>query len=278
MSCKKTTKAGVALRYILFAAFLLFTIFPIYWIVSCSFRETAELQRTAISVVQQTFTWGHYQDAFQKAGLLRCLRNSLIITFGTVAVTIPLGLMSAYAFAKLRFRGKGSLHSLIMLTQFIPVVAYVVPLYLLMSRLHLLNTIYCLWITYLAIAYPMAAILLVGYIQDIPDSLEEAARIDGCSTAQAMFKIVFPLAAPGIVTSAIFVFISSWQEYFIAVSFVNKDAARTVSMAMKKFETIHGTDWGGIMAASVISAIPVVILFLLSRKKLADSLSGGVKG
>ena len=278
MSCKKTTKGGIVLRYFLFAVFLLFTIFPIYWIVSCSFRETAELQRTAISVVQQTFTWSHYQDAFETAGLLHCLRNSLIITFGTVAVTIPLGLMSAYAFAKLRFRGKRSLHSLIMLTQFIPVVAYVVPLYLMMSKLHLLNTIYCLWITYLAIAYPMAAILLVGYIQDIPDSLEEAALIDGCSTTQAMFRIVFPLAAPGIVTSAIFVFISIWQEYFIAVSFVNKDAARTVSMAMKKFETIHGTDWGGIMAASVISAIPVVILFLLSRRKLADSLSGGVKG
>lgn len=278
MYCKKTTKAGMVLRYALFALILLFTLFPIYWIVSCSFRDTAEIQRTTISVLQQTFTLDHYKDAFDKAGLWGCLRNSLIITFGTVAVTIPLGLMSAYAFAKMKFRGKRSIHSLVMLTQFIPVVAYIVPLYLIMSKLHLLNTIYCLWITYLAVAYPMAAILLVSYIQDIPDSLEEAALIDGCGKVQAMFKIVFPLAAPGIVTSAIFVFISIWQEYFIAVSFVNKDAARTVSMAMKKFETMHGTDWGGIMAASVISAIPVVIMFLLSRKKLADSLAGGVKG
>lgn len=278
MYCKRTTKAGIVLRYALFILILLFTIFPIYWIISCSFRDTAEIQRATISILPQSFTLEHYADAFTKAGLQNCMRNSLIITLGTVAVTIPLGLMSAYVFAKMKFRGKRFIHSLVLLTQFIPVVAYIVPLYLIMSQLQLLNTIYSLWITYLAIAYPMAAILLVSYIQDIPDSLEEAAEIDGCNKMQAMFKIVFPLAAPGIVTSAIFVFISIWQEYFIAVSFVNRDAARTVSMAMKKFETMHGTDWGGIMAASVISAIPVVILFLLSRKKLADSLSGGVKG
>lgn len=278
MACKKSSKAGLVLRYALFALIFLFTIFPIYWIVSFSFRDDVEIQRTTISLLPHTFTLAHYADAFDKAGLLTCLRNSLIITFGTVAVTIPLGLMSAYAFAKMKFFGKRFLNSMVMLTQFIPVVAYVVPLYLIMSKLHLLNTIYCLWITYLAVAYPMAAILLISYLRDIPDSLEEAALIDGCGKVQAMFKIVFPLAAPGIVTSSIFVFISIWQEYFIAVSFVNKDAARTVSLAMSKFVTMHGTDWGGVMAASVVSAIPVVILFLLSRKRLADSLAGGVKG
>lgn len=278
MYCKKATKKGLLVRYLLFALILLFTIFPIYWIVSCSFRDTSEIQKATISVIQKTFTLAHYQDAFTGIGLFDCLRNSIIITFGTILVTVPMGLLSAYAFSKLRFRGKHLLYSMIMLTQFIPVVAYIVPLYLMMSKLHLLNTIYSLWITYLATAYPMAAILLVGYIRDVPDSLEDAALIDGCSRLQAMIKIVFPLAVPGIVTSAIFVFISIWQEYFIAVSFVNRESARTISMAMKKFETIHGIDWGGVMAASVITAIPVVILFMLSRKKLADNLAGGVKG
>jgi ABC-type glycerol-3-phosphate transport system permease component len=276
--CKKTTKAGLALRYALFVSLLLFTIFPIYWILSCSFRETSEIQRTTIAVLQQTFTLEHYADAFSKIGLRTCLQNSAAITLGTVIIVIPLGFMCAYAFAKITFRMKRLANSLVLLTQFIPVVAYIVPLYLIMSRLHLLNTIYSLWITYLASAYPMAAILLVGYVRDTPDSLEEAAMIDGCGRLQTMFKIVFPLAVPGILTSAIFVFISIWQEYFIAVSFVNKESARTVSMAMQKFVTVHGTDWGGIMAASVVSAVPVVVLFLFSRKKLADSLAGSVKG
>ena len=124
----------------------------------------------------------------------------------------------------------------------------------------------------------MATILLIGYITDVPESLEEAALIDGCTKMQAMFKIVFPLAMPGIVTSSIFVFISIWQEYFIATSFINQDKARTVSMAMQKFVKIQGADWGGIMAASVIAAIPVVVLFIFSRKKLTDNLAGGVKG
>ena len=276
--CKRTSKTGLVLRYVLFVLLLMFTVFPIYWILSCSFRETSEIQKTTISVFAQTFTLAHYQDAFTKIGLWVCLGNSAIITIGTVLVTIPIGLLAAYAFAKLQFKGKTTIRALVMLTQFIPVVAYIVPLYLIMSSLHLLNTIYSLWITYLATAYPMATILLIGYLQDVPDSLEEAALIDGCGPFQAMFKIVFPLSLPGIVTSAVFVFISIWQEYFIAMSFVNKDSARTVSMAMKKFVSAHGADWGGIMAASVISAIPVVALFMLSRKKLVDNIAGGVKG
>lgn len=278
MYCKKAGKAGIVARYIVFILILLFTVFPLYWIISCSFRETDEIQKTTVSVIQTTFTLQHYADSFSKIGLWNCMKNSLIITIGTAVITIPLGLLGAYAFAKIRFHGKKAIHSMILITQFVPVVAYIVPLYLVMSKLHLINTIYSLWITYLAVAYPMATILLIDYLRDVPDSLEEAARIDGCSKMQAMTKIVFPLAMPGIVTSSIFVFISIWQEYFIASSFVNKDGARTVSMAMKKFVSTHSTDWGGIMAASVISAIPVIVLFAFSRKQLVDNLSGGVKG
>ena len=274
----KKSKPGIIARYIVFIAIFLFAIFPIYWILSCSFRDTGEIQRVTISVIPRTFTLQHYLDAFEKIGLWKSMKNSLIVTVGTIIVTIPLGLFGAYAFSKMSFRGNKAMKSMVMLTQFIPVVAYIVPLYLIMSKLHLLNTIYSLLITYFAIAYPMATILLIGYIQDVPDSLEEAAMIDGCTRIQAMLKIVFPLAMPGIVTSSIFVFISIWQEYFIAKSFVNQDKARTVSMAMQKFVTAHSTDWGGIMAASVIAAIPVVVLFIFSRKKLTDNLAGGVKG
>ena len=243
----KKNRVGIIARYILFIAIFLFAIFPIYWIISCSFRETSEIQRVSVSIIPKTFTMQHYIDAFQKIGLWRSLKNSLIVTVITIVITIPLGGLGAYAFSKVSFKGKNVMKS-------------------------------SLCITYLAIAYPMATILLIGYIQDVPDSLEEAALIDGCNRVQAMFKIVFPLAMPGIITSSIFVFISIWQEYFIATSFINQDKARTVSMAMQKFVTAHSTDWGGIMAASVVAAIPVVILFICSRKKLTDNLAGGVKG
>lgn len=274
----KKSRAGIIARYILFIVIFLFAIFPIYWIISCSFRETSEIQRVSVSVIPKTFTIQHYIDAFQKIGLWKSLKNSLVITVTTIVIAIPLGGLGAYAFSKIPFKGKNVMKSMVMLTQFIPVVAYIVPLYLIMSKLRLLNTIQSLCITYFAIAYPMATILLIGYIQDVPDSLEEAALIDGCNRVQAMFKIIFPLAMPGIVTSSIFVFISIWQEYFIATSFINQDKARTVSMAMQKFVTAHSTDWGGIMAASVVAAVPVVILFVCSRKKLTDNLAGGVKG
>ena len=130
----KKSKPGIIARYIVFIAIFLFAIFPIYWILSCSFRDTGEIQRVTISVIPRTFTLQHYLDAFEKIGLWKSMKNSLIVTVGTIIVTIPLGLFGAYAFSKMSFRGNKAMKSMVMLTQFIPVVAYIVPLYLIMSK------------------------------------------------------------------------------------------------------------------------------------------------
>ena len=184
----------------------------------------------------------------------------------------------AYAFARKKFKGKNTLNAMVLLTQFIPMVAYIIPLYLIMSRMGLINTLPSLFITYLGLAFPIAVVLLTNYIQDVPFSLEEAASIDGCNAWQTMFYIVFPLAAPGIVSTAIFVFITVWQEYLVAVSFISQEELYTVSMALTSFQGDHGTDWGGIMAGAVVISIPVVILFLSSKKMFVNNLTGGVKG
>lgn len=206
------------------------------------------------------------------------VKNSLIVTLLTVVITLVIGFLMGYAFSKLYFKGKKLFNSMVLMTQFIPMVAYIIPLYLIMAKFHLLNSLWCLLITYIGCSFPMAAVLLTNYIHDVPESLEEAAKIDGCGSLQAMFKIIFPLAKPGIISTAIFVFISIWQEYLVAVSFITKDEYKTVSVALKKFVHAHGTDWGGLMAGAVLISIPVVVLFLFSKEGFADNIAGGVKG
>lgn len=278
MKCMKISKMGYVIRYLLFGLMFLFLAFPLYWTISTSFRETAEIQKRSVSVIQKTFTLEHYQEALTGVNLMESVKNSLIITLLTVIITLIVGFLMGYAFSKLYFKGKKAFNSMVLMTQFIPMVAYIIPLYLIMAKLHLLNSLWCLLITYIGCSFPMAAVLLTNYIHDVPESLEEAAKIDGCGSLQAMFKIIFPLAKPGIISTAIFVFISIWQEYLVAVSFITKDEYKTVSVALKKFVHAHGTDWGGLMAGAVLISIPVVVLFLFSKEGFADNLAGGVKG
>lgn len=271
-------KSYLAFQYVIYTGLMLFLVFPLYWIITTAFRTEKEIMNRSLSLVPRTFTLEHFQDAFVEVDLMHCLMNSLIITAITVVISIFVGLFMAYAFARKDFKGKGILHSTVLLTQFIPMVAYIIPLYLVMSKLKMLNTMPSLWITYLGIAFPTAMILLINYIRDVPVSLEEAACIDGCSSLQALLHVTFPLAMPGIISTAIFCFITVWQEYLVAVSFISNEKLYTVSMALTKFQGAHGTDWGGIMAGAIIISIPAVVLFLCSRKMFTDNLAGGVKG
>lgn len=278
MKNMKISKIGYAVRYLLFGLMFLFLAFPLYWTISTSFRGTAEIQKRSVSIIQKTFTLEHYQEALTGVDLMVSVKNSLIVTLLTVVITLVIGFLMGYAFSKLYFKGKKLFNSMVLMTQFIPMVAYIIPLYLIMAKFHLLNSLWCLLITYIGCSFPMAAVLLTNYIHDVPESLEEAAKIDGCGSLQAMFKIIFPLAKPGIISTAIFVFISIWQEYLVAVSFITKDEYKTVSVALKKIVHAHGTDWGGLMAGAVLISIPVVVLFLFSKEGFADNIAGGVKG
>lgn len=265
-------------KYILYVGLLIFLIFPLYWIVTTAFRTDYEIVKTTMSIIPKTFTLEHFRAAIEEVEILKCLKNSLIITFITEIISLSTGFLMAYAFSRIKFRGKNMLNTMILFTQFVPVVAYIIPLYLIMSKLRLLNTYPSLWITYLGSAFPVAMILLKNHISDVPDSLEEAARIDGCSQIQVLRYITIPLTISGIVSTAIYVFISVWQEYLIAVSFISNAKMYTVSMALTRFQGPYGTDWGGIMAGAIIISIPAIILFLCCRRTFANNLAGGVKG
>lgn len=270
-------KGYVVCKYVLYAGLLLFLIFPLYWIVTTAFRTDKEIVNSAMALIPRTFTLEHFRAAVVEVDLLKCLKNSLVVTLITVVISLATGLLMAYAFARFSFRGKNFLNMTILFTQFIPAVAYIIPLYLIMSKMKMLNTYPSLWITYLGSAFPVTMVLLVNYIRDVPVSLEEAARIDGCSRFQVMMHITFPLSVPGIVSTSIYVFISIWQEYLIAVSFISNEKLYTVSMALTRFQGPYGTDWGGIMAGALIISIPAIALFLCTRKMFTNNLVGGIK-
>lgn len=265
-------------KYVLYIGLLLFLVFPLYWIMTTAFRTDKEIVNSVMSLLPRTFTLEHFREAIVEVDLLKCLKNSLVVTLVTVVISLATGLLMAYAFARFRFFGKNFLNMSILFTQFIPAVAYIIPLYLIMSKLKMLNTYPSLWITYLGSAFPVTMVLLVNYIKDVPVSLEEAACIDGCSRLQVMRYITFPLSVPGIVSTSIYVFISIWQEYLVAVSFISNEKLYTVSMALTRFQGPYGTDWGGIMAGAVIISIPVIVLFFCSRKMFTNNLVGGIKG
>ncbi len=272
------SKKYMAFKYLIFVFIFIFLCFPLYWILSTAFRTDAEIMRTELSIFPTTFTMQHFIDAVVEANILSALLNSLIIASITVLVSVSFGLLMAYVFARKNFAGKAAFNGAILFTQFIPMVAYIIPLYLMMSSLKLLNTPFALCIVYMGLTLPVSVIMLTNYVRDVPIELEEAAEIDGCNGFMKWSRIVLPLSLPGIVTTAIYVFITVWQEYLVAVSFVSKKESYTVSMALTVFQDSHGTDWGGIMAGAVIISIPVIVLFLLCRKTFTDSLSGSVKG
>jgi ABC-type glycerol-3-phosphate transport system permease component len=265
-------------KYCIFVFISFFLAFPLYWILASSFRPNSELLNDKLAIIPNSLTLTHYLDAFVKVNLVRSFINSISITLFTVIISIFLGILMAYALLRYKFAGVNLIKSFIVLTQFIPIVVFIIPLYVMMSRLHLINTYYSLVITYLSLALPVGTILLITYLKDVPVELEEAARIDGCSTGRLLLKIIFPLALPGIMSTAIFIFISIWQEFLVAVSFISKDEANTVSVSIQKFTGTYGTDWGGIMAGSMLISIPALVLFITTQKLFVNNIVGGVKG
>ncbi|MFV0504179.1 MAG: carbohydrate ABC transporter permease [Lachnospirales bacterium] len=271
-------KAYIGFKYMLFILLTAFLVFPLYWIISTAFRSNTEILSSNVSLIPKSFTLEHFKVLFVDIDILNCMKNSLTITLFTVFISVFVGALMAYILERYVFKGRNTIQNMILFTQFVPMVSYIIPLYLIMSKLGLLNTYASLIITYLGVALPVGVVMLVNFIKDVPIALEEAARIDGCTNLQIMLKIVLPLSVSGIISTSIYIFITIWQEYLVAVSFITRESAYTVSLALTKFQGAHGTDWGGIMAGAVFISIPTLALFVCFRKLFTDRLSGGVKG
>lgn len=253
--------------------------FPVYWMVTTSLKPKGDILSTKPTIFPHSFSFSNYVEAITKEGFSRALMNSVIVVFFTVIVSLFVALFASIAVARMKFKGKRIYVASILLVQMLPLSALLIPLYLLLSKLNLTDKLGGVILTYIAFILPFVVWTLRGFLVNIPAELEEAALVDGCTKPQAYRLVLFPLMAPGLVATAIFAFIQAWNEFLLAYILLSSQDKATMPIWLAGFTNRFGTDWGPLMAASTLTAIPVVIFFSLIQDKIATGVTAGaVKG
>jgi ABC-type glycerol-3-phosphate transport system permease component len=256
----------------------LFSVFPLFWMLLTSVKPRAEIVTREPVFWPSTFELERYANVLAR-GFTTYLGNSLLVSVTVTVVGVLFAALAGYALARFNLPLKRYLLLLVLATQMFPVVVLLIPYFTVMRQLSLLNTYTGLIVTYMSFSIPLAIWILRGFFRGIPDELEEAAMVDGCTRFGAMWRIILPLAGPGIAACSIYVFIAAWNEFLFALTFTNSDSMRTLPVALQAFIGRDATDHGAIMAASTLFTIPVVVFFLFVHRRLTEGMvSGAVKG
>jgi ABC-type glycerol-3-phosphate transport system permease component len=267
-----------ALVRVLLGLVLLSLSLPWLWALLGSFVPEAQLFDAALSLPWPPVL-SHYRALFEERAFWTPIRNSLLVAAATTLLCVSLGSLCAYAFARLRFPGRGILLGGLLAISMFPQIAIVSPLYLVLRELGLINTYPGLILPYVSFGMPLTVWLLVGFFRQIPLELEEAARVDGASRLRILFEIIAPLAAPALATTAILVFIYCWNEFLFALSFTLGPERYTVPVAIALFRSQYQISWGIVLAAAIVSTLPVAALVLLFQRRIVEGLtSGALKG
>ena len=254
-------------------ALLLFTLFPIYFMLTTAF--SARATSGTDTLIPTKLTFAHFTEAITTGGFGRFMINSAFVTVAVVVISCLLALLGAVAMARFRFRMRTTVLILVLIVQMLPAEALVIPLFLQMKDLRMLNSLVGLSIVYIAFALPFAIWNLRGFVAAVPVELEEAAYLDGCSWFRMFRSILLPLVTPGLIATAAFSFVMAWEEFTFAMTFLSEESRMTVGIGLKQFFGAHVNDWGGLMAASTMVTIPVTIVFVLAQRKLAAGLVAG---
>jgi N,N'-diacetylchitobiose transport system permease protein len=251
-------------------------VFPVYWMVSTAFKPGVDIISDKPTWVPSHPTLLHFHDALHTPYFWVDVRNSLVVVSAVVALSMVLAFLAAVALAKFRFTGRKAFVVLMILIQMLPANALIIPLYVVLARYHQTGKLTGVIVTYMTFVLPFSIWTLRGFIIGIPRDLEEAAMVDGNTRFGAFVKILLPLVAPGLVATSIFAFIQAWNEFIFAYILLTDAQKQTLTVWLAGFYgTAHGTDWGGLMAASTLTAIPVVIFFLLVQRRIAFGLTAG---
>jgi len=251
---------------------------PFLWQVVTSLKPAAELVSLP-PLAPSRLTAEHYVAIFAGHPLARLIANSAIVAVGTTALALAVGALAAYAASVLRMRGRGAILGVVLAISMFPPIATVSPLFLLLNAVGLRDTLAALVLTYSTFSLPLAVWLLASFFDALPRELYVAARVDGCSAFGALWRVVLPLAAPGILAAALLVFIFAWNEFLFALSFTATEASRTLPVGIALFPGLHEVPYGEIAAASVVATLPVVALAFAFQRRIVEGLTAGaVKG
>ncbi|UXY29828.1 carbohydrate ABC transporter permease [Streptomyces sp. HUAS TT20] len=252
--------------------------FPVYWMVNTAFKPAKDAIDPDPSLLPTGLTLGNFRRALDIADFWGPVGRSLIVSLTVVAIGIVVGMLAALAISRFAFRGRKIVIVGILAVQMVPLVAMIIPVFLLLNDLNQYDKLSGLIITYLTFILPFTVWTLRGFIVNIPRELEEAAMVDGCSRTGAFIRVVFPLLAPGMVATSVYGFIQAWNEYLYALMLLSQEH-QTATVWLGNFTTKHGTEYAPMMAGATMMAVPIVALFLLVQRKMAAGLTAGaVKG
>jgi N,N'-diacetylchitobiose transport system permease protein len=251
-------------------------VFPVFWMISTAFKPDDQIVSESPTWIPLHPTLSHFSSAMKQPFFWQDVKNSLIIVSVTVALSMVLAFLAAVALAKYRFGGRKLFIVLVIGIQMLPQAGLIIPLYVVLARYHQVNTLTGVILTYMTFVLPFSVWTLRGFLVGIPKELEEAAMVDGNTRLGAFVRILLPLIGPGLVATSVFAFITSWNEYIFARVLLNDQAKQTVTVWLSYFlGTSKHTDWGALMAGSSLTAIPVVIFFLLVQRRIAFGLTAG---
>jgi N,N'-diacetylchitobiose transport system permease protein len=267
----------VVLNGVGFVAVLLFSLFPVLMMLSTAFDGRAN--DGSKNLLPTDLTLENFGFVLGEGGFTTFLFNSLLVGLGTVVVSGLLALLASVAVSRFHFRFRTTVLVLVLVVQMVPLEALVIPLFIQFNSLNMLDSLLGLVVVYVAFSLPFAIWMLRGFVAAVPKELEEAAYLDGASWPRMFWSVLFPLVAPGLVATSVFSFITAWNEFVFAITFLNDRSKYTVAAGLRQFFTEHGTDWGYVMAGSTLITVPVMIFFVIVQRRLSEGLvAGAVKG
>ncbi len=267
------------LIYFVIATYLFITLAPLLWVLSTSFKPNQEAISFPPKFLPDSPTFDNYLFVLTDPKLVTSLINSLVVSIGSTGLSVVVSALGGYAFARFEFKGKNLLISTILGLFMIPVVINIIPLYIMLANIGLLNSLLALVLTFQILIIPLNIFLLKNYFETIPKELEEAALIDGCSKMRAFWHVIVPISMPGFLIAAILSFRFSWNEFVLPIVLSNRPDVMVFQVALYQFISLYRIDWGYLTAGINIALIPVVVLMLFFQKRMIRGLTlGAVRG
>ena len=275
----KTNNVVKTLIYIGLVIWAMIDLFPIYWMFTFSLKSNEEVYGMNVMGLPRDWLWSNYQRAMTTGNMPRYFLNSIIVTVAAILISLIAALMATYAITRIIWKGSQLTYSFFMLGITIPIHASIVPIFITLSKAHMLNSYWSLIVPYSAFSLSMAILICTGFMNDIPKDLDEAAKIDGCGLWQTFGMIIVPLMKPALATISIYTFLQCWNELMFANVFISKNALKTLPVGIQALSGQHTTDWGPIGAALVIATFPTLFTYIFMSKSIQESfIAGAVKG
>ena len=276
---KKLKKEQFTPIHILLVIFAVIQLFPLYFMITLSLKGNKEIFGENMIGLPKVWEFSNYKTALTNGNMLLYFTNSILVTGLTIVLTLLCAVMASYALQRMIWRGKEKMNGFFMLGLTVPIHASILPIFLILRNLKMLNSYQALILPYAAFSLAMAILICNGFISGIPRELEESACIDGCNVYGIFVKIIIPLMKPAFSTVAIFVYLQAWNELMFAVIFISEEKYRTLTVGIQTLSSAYTTDWGAIGAALVVATFPTILLYFFMSKKIQESMvAGAIKG